>query len=79
MERRNLVQDSVWWRYKNKLQLNAAKTRVMVLDFWRLSLPPQPVLMDEADVHIVGSLKYLSHELENNLDWWLNTDAIYRK
>lgn len=36
---RTLVKDFVRWCHKNQLQ-NAAKTKNMVLDFWRSSLPP---------------------------------------
>lgn len=79
LEYRKLVKDLVRWCHKNQLQLNAGKTKEMVLDFRRLALPPQPVFIEGAEVEIMGSHKYLEVELDNRLEWSLNTDTIYRQ
>lgn len=76
-EYRGLVKDFVVWSQRNQLMLNTAKTKV--LDFrWA---PPslQPINIDGTVVEVVSTCKYLELQLDNQLSWAANMDAVYKK
>lgn len=75
----SLVEDFVKWCKHNHLQLNAAKTKEMVVDFRRSKPTMLPVSIEGVNVEVVGTYKYLGVILDNKLDWSANTDAIYKK
>ncbi|KAK0148535.1 putative RNA-directed DNA polymerase from transposon BS [Merluccius polli] len=78
-EYRDLVDRFVKWCGENHLQLNVAKTREMVVDFRRNKTLPSPVSIGGTDVDMVDKYKYLAVTLDNKLDWYDNTEAIYKK
>lgn len=78
-EYRNLVKNFEGWCQLNKLQLNIAKTKEMVLDFRRAPSSPRPITIDGAEVDIVPSYKYLGLQLDNKLNWSQNMDMVYKK
>ncbi|TWW80173.1 hypothetical protein D4764_10G0012030 [Takifugu flavidus] len=79
-EYRGLIQDFVDWSLRNNLQINAGKTKELVVDFCRRNNPlPAPVNILGTDVDVVESYKYLGVHLNNNLDWTHNTDALVKK
>ncbi|TWW67512.1 RNA-directed DNA polymerase from mobile element jockey [Takifugu flavidus] len=77
---RELIQGFVDWSLRNNLQINAGKTKELVVDFRRRNNPlPAPVNIRGTDVDVVESYKYLGVHLNNNLDWTHNTDALVKK
>ena len=79
-EYRELTQDFVEWCQRNCLQINAGKTKELVVDFRKSKhSPPVPVNIQGMDIEIVKSYKYLGVHLNNKLDWTDNTAALYRK
>ncbi|XP_051808801.1 HIG1 domain family member 1A, mitochondrial isoform X1 [Acanthochromis polyacanthus] len=67
------------WCERNHLCLNTSKTKEMVVDFRRRTLPHPPVNIQGQDIETVDSFKYLGVHLNNKLDWSHNTDALYKK
>ena len=67
------------WCQRNHLQINAGKTKELVVDFRRRTVPPTPVNIQGMDIEMVTSYKYLGVHLNNKLDWSLNSAALYRK
>ncbi|TWW56179.1 RNA-directed DNA polymerase from mobile element jockey [Takifugu flavidus] len=79
-EYRELIQGFVDWSLRNNLQINAGKTKELVVDFRRRNNPlPAAVNILGTDVDVVESYKYLGVHLNNNLDWTHNTDALVKK
>ena len=78
-EYRELNQRFVDWCRRNRLQINAGKTKELVVDFRRRKVPPSPVNIQGTDIEIVDSYKYLGVHLNKNLDWTVNTQAVYKK
>ncbi|TWW62388.1 hypothetical protein D4764_04G0010350 [Takifugu flavidus] len=75
-----LIQDFVEWSLRNNLQINAGKTKELVVDFRRrINPPPALVNILGTDVDVVESHKCLGVHLNNNLDWTHNTDALVKK
>ncbi|CAM4691197.1 unnamed protein product [Leuciscus chuanchicus] len=78
-EYRNLVNDFVQWCRLNHLQLNATKTKELVVDFRRSKPHMQPVSIEGVNVELVSTYKYLGVHLGNKLDWSANSDSLNRK
>ncbi|KAL3987990.1 autism susceptibility protein [Sarotherodon galilaeus] len=79
-EYRGLTQDFVDWCQLNYLQINASKTKELVVDFRRHKHPPlQPLNIQGMDIEAVDSYRYLGVHLNSKLDWTHNSDALYRK
>ncbi|TWW53320.1 hypothetical protein D4764_0013870 [Takifugu flavidus] len=79
-EYRGLIQDFVDWSLRNNLQINAGKTKELVVDFRRRNNPPPAAVnILGTDVDVVESYKYLGVHLNNNLDWTHNTDTLVKK
>ncbi|KAI3354787.1 hypothetical protein L3Q82_004534 [Scortum barcoo] len=58
-EYRGLIQDFADWCLRNNLQINAGKTKELVVDFRRRShSPPAPVSIQGTDIDTVKSYKY---------------------
>ncbi|KAI3372979.1 hypothetical protein L3Q82_023423, partial [Scortum barcoo] len=69
-EYRGLIQDFADWCLRNNLQINAGKTKELVVDFRRRShSPPAPVSIQGTDIDTVKSYKYLGVHLNDSLDW----------
>ncbi|KAI3371709.1 hypothetical protein L3Q82_024275, partial [Scortum barcoo] len=59
------------------LQINAGKTKELVVDFRRRRhSPPAPVSIQGTDIDTVKSYKYLGVHLNDSLDWSDNTNAL---
>ncbi|KAI3370902.1 hypothetical protein L3Q82_007411 [Scortum barcoo] len=79
-EYRGLIQDFADWCLRNNLQINAGKTKELVVDFRRRShSPPAPVSIQGMDIDTVKSYKYLGVHLNDSLDWSDNTNALVKK
>ncbi|KAM9317524.1 uncharacterized protein KZ484_021968 [Pholidichthys leucotaenia] len=79
-EYRGLIQDFVDLCHWNCLQINARKTKELVVDCCRQGQPfTAPVNIQGTDIEMVTSYKYLGVHLNNKLDWSHNTDALYKK
>ena len=72
---RKLIQDFVDWCQRNHLQLNAGKTKELVVDFRRHKQPCTQVNILGTDIEMVTSYKYLGVHLNNKLDWTDHTAA----
>ncbi|KAI4887383.1 hypothetical protein NFI96_002917 [Prochilodus magdalenae] len=77
-EYRELIQDCVDWSLQNHLQINAGKTKELVVDFRRCRHPPPLVNIRGMDIERVDSYKYLGVHLNNKLDWSVNTTALHK-
>ena len=67
------------WRRSNHLQLNTTQTKEMVVDFRRRRPHLQPISIEGSDVEVVRSYKYLGLQLDDKLDWTVNTESIHPK
>ncbi|KAI3354913.1 hypothetical protein L3Q82_004704 [Scortum barcoo] len=73
-EYRGFIQDFADWCLRNNLQINAGKTKELVVDFRRRRhSPPAPVSIQGTDIDTVKSYKYLGVHLNDSLDWSDNT------
>nr|XP_024655446.1 prostaglandin reductase 1-like [Maylandia zebra] len=68
-EYRGVISDFVGWCETNVLQINAGKTKEMIIDFSRKSPPTTPVNIQGKDIEIVDFDKYLGVHLNNKLDY----------
>ncbi|KAF7691794.1 hypothetical protein HF521_010761 [Silurus meridionalis] len=78
-EYRGLIKNFVDWCQRSCLQINAGKTKELVVDFRRNKQILSPVNIQGKDIVRVDSYKYLGVHLNNKLDWTDNTEAIYKK
>ncbi|KAI3366547.1 hypothetical protein L3Q82_000679 [Scortum barcoo] len=73
----DLFKDFADWCLRNNLQINAGKTKELVVDFRRRShSPPAPVSIQGTDIETVKSYKYLGVHLNDSLDW---SDTQHRR
>jgi len=62
----------------NHLQLNTSKTKEMMVD--RRKRPHlQPIPIEGSDVEVVRTYKYLGLQLDDKLDWTVNTESMHLK
>ena len=82
-EYREVIKRFVKWAGESNLRLNTSKTKELVVDFRRPRNPPRPppapVVINEEQVEMVDSYKFLGVYVNNKLDWSDNTDALYKK
>ncbi len=78
-EYRELLKSFVDWCETNGLRLNASKTKEIVVDFSRYPHKVVPVNIQESEIEIVISYKYLGVYFNNKLDWSDNTVQVYKK
>ncbi|KAI3366018.1 hypothetical protein L3Q82_009846 [Scortum barcoo] len=79
-EYRKVIMDFVDWCELNHLQVNASKTKEMVIDFSRKpSADIAPLNIQGLDIERVRTYKYLGVHLNNTLDWTDNTDSLYKR
>ena len=65
---------------ENNLELNANKTKEIIVDFRRRkSSPLSPLLIDGRTVEIVQYFKFLGSTISNNLKWELRIDTIVKE
>lgn len=65
------------WRGKNHLQLNATKTKELVLDFRKCKSSPIRVTIKGSVVDIVESNTCLGYHIDIRMDWSINTAVVY--
>ena len=74
---RELIKNFVDWCPRNHLQLNAGKTKGLVVDFHRHKQPCTQVNILGTDIEMVTFYKYLGVHMNNKLDWTDRTAATY--
>ena len=78
-EYRHEVSSLVSWCDTNNLQLNASKTREMIVDFRKRKSPLAPIIVNGDSIERVDCFKFLGTIISNDLTWENNTDAVVKK
>ena len=78
-EYRAVVDNFVTWCELNHLQLNTTKTKELVVDLRRTTIPVTPVSILGHKVDFVEHYKYLGVYMDNKLDWTGNTEVLYKR
>ncbi|KAK3556334.1 hypothetical protein QTP70_007104 [Hemibagrus guttatus] len=79
-EYRDVIKDFVDSCEYNHLHLNTSKTKKLFIDILIRRTPYHtPVIIQDLDIELVDSFKYLGVHLNNRLDWLDNTDTLYKK
>ncbi|KAK7883856.1 hypothetical protein WMY93_026979 [Mugilogobius chulae] len=78
-EYRSLVQKFEGWCQQNLLLLNISKTKEMVLDFRRAPPSSCPIIIQNAEVEVVSSYKYLGLQMDDKLNSSKNMECVYKK
>ena len=67
------------WCDTTNLQLNASKTRDMIVDFRKKKNPLAPIIVNGDSIERVDCFKCLGKIISNDLAWENNTDAVVKK
>ena len=78
-EYRHEVSTLVSWCDTNNLQLNASKTREMIVDFSKRKNPLSPISVNGDSIERVDCFKFLGTIISSDLAWENNTDAGVKK
>ena len=78
-EYRHEVSSLVPWCDTNNLQLNASKTREMIVDFRKKKTPLAPIIFNGDSIERVDCFKCLGTIISSDLAWENNTDAVVKK
>ena len=81
-EYRGTINNFVEWSAHNNLHLNTTKTKEIVVDFRRgrrRRTQPTPNITRDTEVEVVANHRYLSVQLDSELDWKRHMDVVYRK
>ena len=73
---RQEVDSLVSWCADNNLELNASKTKEMIVDFRKDPQPMNPLVINGQAIEIVDVFKFLGTTISKDLSWTTNTDAI---
>jgi hypothetical protein len=76
---RNEVGRLVDWCDANNLVLNVSKTKELVADFRSKKTPIQPLVINDQEVEIVESFRFLGSIISCSLKWEDNVTAIRKK
>jgi len=76
---RQEVDRLVSWCDDNNLQLNASKTKEMVVDFRRKKGPVDPLVVNGETIETVDCFKFLGTTISNDLSWDNNVDAVVKR
>ena len=76
---RHDVNRLVSWCDNNNLQLNAFKTRGMIVDFRKKKTPIAPIIINGEPTQKVDCFKFLGTIISMVLGWENNTDAVVKK
>lgn len=76
---REEVKHLVRWCDTNNLILNVDKTREIVVDFRKKQSSHSPLLIKNAIVEQVSSIKFLGVQITDTLTWSLNTSALVKR
>ena len=77
-EYRHEVSSLVSWCDTNNLQLNASKTREMIVDFRTEKNPLAPIIVNGDSIERVDCFKFLGTIISSDLAWENNTDAVVK-
>jgi hypothetical protein len=69
----------VSWCDNNNLQLNATKTKEMVVDYRGKKGPVEPLVINGEPIEIVDFFKFLGTTMSNDLSWDDNVDSIVKR
>ena len=67
------------WCDTNNLQLNASKTREMIVDLRKRKNPLAPIIVNGDSIERVDCFKFIGTIISNDLTWENNTDAVVKK
>jgi hypothetical protein len=73
---RQEVDSLVSWCADNNLELNASKTKEMIVDFRRNPSPKDPLVVNGQAIETVECFKFLGTIISEDLSWTSNTDSI---
>ena len=72
--------DALTFQFKSRfLKLNTTKTKELMFGEGRITLPPKPIFIDNQEVEVVKSFKYLGTLLGESLLFCDHVDYIYKK
>ena len=67
------------WCDNNNLLLNPTKTKEMIIDFRKNKVNNGPVTINDVDIDIIDSFKFLGSMISNDLKWNMNVHNIVKK
>lgn len=67
------------WCDLNKLILNVAETKEMIIDFRRIKNKKEPLTIKEQTVEVVDSFKFLGSHIFNDFKWHDNSVQLISK
>ena len=76
---RDDVKQLVSWCASNDLVLNVSKTKEIVVDFRKSKSVPSTLIVNNSEVEIVDSFKFLSIHITSNLSWSLHARYMCKK
>ena len=76
---RDDVKHLVRWCASNDLVLNASKTKEIVVDFRKSKSVPSKLIVNNSEVEIVDSFKFLGIHITSNLSWSLHARYMCKK
>ena len=76
---RTEVQNLVEWCSQNNLELNVQKTKEVIVDFRKNPGNIIPLTINNSEVEIVDSFKYLGVHISSDFKWETNVDSIVKK
>ena len=76
---RDDVKQLVSWCASNDLVLNVSKTKEIVVDFRKSKSVPSTLIVNNSEVEIVDSFKFLGIHITSNLSWSLHARYMCKK
>ena len=67
------------WCNDNFLLLNVAKTKELVIDYRKKKSSVNPIKIQDQEVEIVDTFKYLGVVIDNKLNWAPHVDKVFKK
>ena len=78
-EYRDTIDNVASWCSANFLDLNVSKTKEMIIDFRRNQNKKDPIHINDSEVDIVSSYKYLGVTIQDDLKWDTHVDMQLKK
>ena len=76
---REEVKQLVDWCNTNNLILNVEKTKEVIVDFRKTRHSPTPLHINDSDVEVVSSTKFLGVQITNSLTWSNNISSTVKR
>ena len=73
------VERVVDWCTNNDLELNAAKSKEIIIDFRKNKTAITPLIISKQQAKLVDSFKFLGTTIANTLKWGINAEPIAKK